>query len=722
MQYPVDLCLVLHNHQPVGNFDSVFAQAYDDSYLPFLEVFENFPSLTISLHTSGSLLKWLQKNRPEYISRLCSLVEEGRIEIIGGGFYEPILTMLSSIDRRGQIKEYKKHLESTFKTEVRGLWLAERVWEQNLTEDLSESGVDYLILDDFHFRSAGLAEEALDGYYLTEENSKTVKVFPGSEPLRYAIPFAEPHVTIDHLRELSLRPHPTLAVFADDGEKFGTWPKTKQHVYDNRWLERFFTALHENRSWLQTTTLKKVAENFSSKGTIYLPDASYREMTEWALPTDEGEQLEKFREQQKTIPFLQNNRHRLRGGYWRNFKIKYPESSEMYARMQEVSLLLQKLLCNKGVISNVSHYQQLKTAQDHLYQAQCNCGYWHGAFGGVYLPHLRNSVYSHLIAADKILARVENRQRLSICLGDYNFDQRQEVKIENDHFALYVAPAEGGHWYEWDLKAIDHNLLATLDRRPEVYHEKIREFSNDNQTDDVASIHDRVVCKEENLDSYLQYDRYRRKGMVDYFLPNGTTLDRITTGEVVPELTFITNEYQVDQRCDEGKVQLLMTTTAPAVSLQGNRHTIGLTKGVTLYESSSKIEVTYLLENLPGDESFHFGSEYNFAGLPADLDNRSFYSGTGEKLGHLGTKLDLAGQQNFSFTDDWLGVTVDWESSLPTNLWTYPIRSVNQSENGFELVHQSFVFFPHWKVIGGDDNCWSVAMAYDVSTKSKLKN
>jgi len=99
----VRLCLAIHNYQPVGNFDGVFEQAYQDSYLPFLEIFEEYTDLRISLHTSGPLIEWLDENHPEYLDRLASLVAGNRIEILGGAFYEPILTMIPSCDRRGQI-------------------------------------------------------------------------------------------------------------------------------------------------------------------------------------------------------------------------------------------------------------------------------------------------------------------------------------------------------------------------------------------------------------------------------------------------------------------------------------------------------------------------------------------------------------------------------------------------------------------------------------------
>ncbi len=78
-----------------------------------------------------------------------------------------------------------------------------------------------------------------------------------------------------------------MVVFGDDGEKFGTWPETKKHVYENGWLARFFDALVANESWLKVTTLGEAVDNVPPVGKIYLPDSSYREMTEWALPCEQ---------------------------------------------------------------------------------------------------------------------------------------------------------------------------------------------------------------------------------------------------------------------------------------------------------------------------------------------------------------------------------------------------------------------------------------------------
>src|ERR1700687_4230369 len=83
--------LVLHNHQPVGNFPWVFQQVYQESYLPMIEALERYPRVRLSLHYTGSLLDWLEEAHPEFLQRIAALVLRGQVEIVGGGYYEPIL-------------------------------------------------------------------------------------------------------------------------------------------------------------------------------------------------------------------------------------------------------------------------------------------------------------------------------------------------------------------------------------------------------------------------------------------------------------------------------------------------------------------------------------------------------------------------------------------------------------------------------------------------------
>lgn len=702
MNSPIRLCLCLHNHQPVGNFDHVFEQAYNDSYRPFLDVFEQF-QLPISLHTSGPLIEWLDEHHPEYIDRLAKLAAESRIEIIGGAFYEPILTMIPSRDRVGQIVSYSKWLRDRIGVDVAGMWIPERVWEPSLTSDLVRAGIRYTLLDDFHFKCAGLSDDELCGYYVAEEEGQVLSIFPGSERLRYTIPFEDPQATIDHLRHVANQRPGAVVVFGDDGEKFGTWPETKQHVYDNGWLHRFFSALEANADWIHLATLGEAHSDLDPAGKIYLPEASYREMTEWALPVEKQIEYENAAHAMEGDARWQSLRSLVRGGFWRNFKVKYPESNEMYSRMMAVSDRVEQAR-HEDVAPDL-----LQAAQQDLYRGQCNCCYWHGAFGGIYLPHLRNAIYQHLIAADNRLEKI-NPVGVTGTAKDYNFDARQEVRLSNEHLVCWIAPATGGQIYELDVRSICHNLLATLSRHPEAYHRKVLAGPT-TQGGDVASIHDRVIFKQEGLDQRLQYDAYPRKSLVDHFYDAEVSLEAVAKGEAEERGDFLTGAYEARIRRNPGRTQ---------VQLLRNGHVDGsplcITKGVTLEEGSSHLEIAYLLEGIPQDRELHFSIEMNFSGLPGGAEDRFFQDGQGARLGQLDSLLERSGATDLSLVDQWLGIDVNLAINQPTHWWAYPIETVSQSESGFELIHQSVAVQPHWFVRGDSQGRWSMTMRLSIDT------
>lgn len=700
------LVLVLHNHQPIGNFDHVIEQAYEDSYRPFLDVFAPYDTLRIALHTSGSLMEWLDAHHPEYLDRLAQLVRKGRIEIVGGPFFEPILAMIPSRDRIGQIRRYSAWLADRLGASVRGMWMPERVWEQSFARDVVDAGMEYTLLDDCHFKSAGLDESDLIRHYVTEDEGRLLAVFPGSERLRYTIPFAQPQATLDHLRGIAEKTPDAVVVFGDDGEKFGTWPNTKQHCYGDRWLDRFFQALAANRDWLDVTTPSDALDQVAPAGKIYLADGSYREMTEWVLPPDLQTQYHDLAHDLETDPRWPALKRFVRGGFWRNFKTRYPEADEMYCRMMQVSRRLEEARESGG------GSRLLDRARDELYRGQCNCGYWHGAFGGLYLPHLRNAIYRHLIAADNLLDQAAGRTDtwVEAEAGDFNLDGRQEVELANERLVALLAPAQGGQLYELDVRAIRHNLLATMARRPEAYHRKVQ--AGPTQGDpQCASIHDRVVFKQPGLESRLQYDRHPRKSLMDHFYDDTAALDQVASGSAQERGDFLTGRFDTRIRRNPDRIQIQMTR-------QGNAWgcPFRLTKGLTLNAGSDTLEIAYLLEDLPRDRWLHFAVEMNFAGLPAGADDRYFHNGESDRLGQLGARLDLHEVEALGLTDEWLGIDCGLSLSRPSHVWTFPIETVSQSEGGFELVHQSVAVLPHWYIEPSADGRWTVTMRLRLDT------
>lgn len=693
----IRLVFCIHNHQPVGNFDGVFEAAYQDSYKPFLDVLEDYPEIPFSLHTSGSLLEWLATHRPEYIDRVRAFVRRGQIEIIGGAFYEPILAGIPQRDRIGQIAAYTKHLEQMFETKVRGMWIPERVWEQSFTSDIAAAGIEYTVLDDFHFRSAGLPEEELTGYYLTEDEGQLLKVLPGSERLRYTIPFADPNETIDYLRAVITRNPNAVVTFGDDGEKFGTWPETKKHVYENGWLRRFLDTLQANADWVKIITMADAVQQVAPRGTVYLPDCSYREMTEWALPTQRQKEFHQLEQAHKTDADWPAVRSFIRGGFWRNFRAKYPEAKEMYCRMLEISTRLEQAEQN-----STAPVELIDAARTELYRAQCNCSYWHGAFGGLYLPHLRNAVYRHLIGADTLLETINNRSGrwVEASAHDFNLDAMTEVRLAGDRLVAYFAPAQGGHLYELDVRQTHTNLLATLNRREEPYHEIVRQSAG-HQLDDhdstAASIHDRVHFKQPNLDKKLIEDRWMRKSLVDHLLQPRLTLDDFRNGRGTIG-DFEWGVYSAKLRHSDDRTEVRLEKSC----LIGSNN-VRITKTIALdVRNSGSLEINYELDELPIGVPLHFGVEFNFAAMAAGAPDRYYYGPDGRQLGQLQSVQSLDESERIGMIDEWLGLDLNIESSRPAKFWTFPIETISQSEGGFEAVHQSCVVMPHWEFTTSD--------------------
>lgn len=451
---PLRFAFAPHNHQPVGNFHDVLEEHVTEVYLPFLRLVAERELLPITLHLSGPLLDWLEKHGTGYLDLVGRLVADRRVELLLSGLYEPVLVALPRADRLEQIGWMRERLSQRFGVEARGLWLTERVWEPDLPADLVAAGVEYALLDDRHFLTAGLSRDALDRPFRTEADGKLLTVLPIDERLRYLIPFRPAGQTASFLRTQRSR-GAALAVLADDGEKFGGWPGTREWVYEGGWLEDFISALQNLQAAgeLELVTASQAA-SLPSGGLVYLPGSSYREMEEWALPMPQGAEFEALRHELGEERLAGRDGAFVRGGAWRGFLVKYAESNRMHKKM----LALSSLSRERG---------DPPDARAAIGRSQCNDAYWHGVFGGIYLPHLRAAVWRELATAEGLLRTSEHlaAERL-----DLDGDGAEELWVHSSEFSALVAPARGGAIEEFTMFASGVNHADTLTRRREAYH------------------------------------------------------------------------------------------------------------------------------------------------------------------------------------------------------------------------------------------------------------
>jgi alpha-amylase/alpha-mannosidase (GH57 family) len=615
----INLVLGIHNHQPSGNFDFVFEHAYNSAYKPFIEILARHPKIKLAQHYTGILFEWILKNHPEFIQQLKSLVDSGQVELITGGFYEPILAVIPDQDKLDQIKKLSDFIIEQFGKVPVGMWLAERVWEQHIVKFISQAGVKYVIIDDTHFRYAGLTGEQLLGYYITEEQGFTVNIFPISKMLRYTIPFQPVEKTIDYLREIATEEGDRVIVYADDGEKFGVWPNTYKHVYDDGWLEEFFCALEENSDWINILHFSEVLDKIKPVGRIYLPNASYAEMMHWALPADAYLDYEKLEEHLKEEGMYEQYSRFFRGGFWRNFLVKYPEANNLHKKMLRVSERARKLQA-KG--------KDVKSALEKIWRAQCNDPYWHGIFGGLYLTNLRSTAYRNLISAENELDKIERKKIIKYEFTDFDKDGKEELIVETPNFNVYINPNYGGQIFELDFKPAEFNITDVMTRKREGYHEKILQLSkemNNPNNQGVASIHDMLTAKEEGLEKFLHYDWYKRGSLVDHFLGAGTTIENFYQCKYPEQGDFVNQPYRADVELKRGMLEITLTRDG-SVWIENEQRNLRLQKKIIIDKNSTEVLIRYKLENLNKEElDLWFGVEFVCNFLAPNSDDRYFY-------------------------------------------------------------------------------------------------
>jgi hypothetical protein len=693
----ISLALAIHNHQPVGNFGWVIEEVFERAYGPLLEALERHPSVRVSLHYTGPLLDWLRAERPAFVDHLRALVARGQVELMGGGYYEPVLASLPELDRLGQLRRMSEELESTFGVRPRGAWLAERVWEPDVPTSVVGAGYGWTILDDAHFRAAAIPESALWGPYTTEDQGHVLTVFGTEQGLRYLIPFREVDEVIAYLREHATEDGRRLGTMGDDGEKFGAWPTTWEHCWGRgRWVERFLEALEANADWLSTVTPSAWLQREPPIGRVYVPTGSYAEMGEWALPPDESLIFSRLR--QHAVEERLPEARWLRGAFWRNFQVRYREINDLHKQMLRTS----------GKVAAMPPGPARDVAVDHLYQGQSNDCYWHGLFGGIYISHMRLATLEHLIAAEDAADLAAGSAATGL-LRDLDLDGRDEALLANDGQVVTVKLDDGAGIGSWDVRPARHALTAVLRRRPEAYHEKLLARAREDRAPQAvagggqpsgpaggpASIHERAAEKEPGLADHIHYDWHeRRSGLV-----------RLLSADAEPGDWASARARELGDFVDRPfRVAGLDATTLEvvrdgSVTMGGRPVSCRVEKRFAVdggrADPRLALEVTVTNTGQAPIDGLRLGIEWALTMLGGGGDLAAWWELDGARTAHeqerRAERVELLAQGN-----DRLGVEVRTFVEPPATAWIAPIETVSNSESGFERSYQGSALLLSW--------------------------
>ncbi|MDR2758913.1 MAG: DUF1926 domain-containing protein [Spirochaetaceae bacterium] len=406
-----------HNHIPYGTGNDEFERIYTNKLKPFISTLYHYPNIPAALHYSGVLLYWIERNHPEFFMIILDLISRKQIELLGGGFYEPMMTLLPLADKIGQIEMLTTYIRKQFGKRPQGCWLSGSAWEQNMAGVLNTCGMGYTFLEDTLFSQAGVREQEALRPCISEDQGKLVTVFPLSGRLRAELRHNKAALVLEtFFKEFSSDKQQLVSVFPGDIFTEPEDPKNYEAA-----LHQFFEALSQAmESSVELTLPARFLKTHQDFKKAYFPCSASRQ-----------------------------------------FLITYPESNGIYSKMMFTHVLINQLRGDKS---------RKRNAQEELWKAQGYNTYDHEGDGGIYCNTLRNAAYKALLEAEKT-TREQGTFIPSLMIFDFDLDGEPEYLFQDKNINYYIK-TKGAGIFELDYLPKAWNYLDTFSRRREPYVEE----------------------------------------------------------------------------------------------------------------------------------------------------------------------------------------------------------------------------------------------------------
>lgn len=336
-----------------------------------------------------------------------------------------------------------------------------------------------------------------------------------------------------------------------------------------------------------------------------------------------------------------------------NFFSRYPESNWMHKRMLSLS---QRFALLPGK-------QQSARIREKLYASQANDAYWHGLFGGLYLPHLRRAVFNNIVELEAMLDLIVPRP--AIYKEDTDLDGVEEIYL-NNRMLQVISKLDGtASICEFDAYKLKHNFGDTLRRQEEHYYRKIKcDIPNLQRQSEsgIASAHDRLSFKHQINSADLEGGMNAQTLFIESINDHSMIYQLESKQDSCIKFQTEFNGYKINKKIELIENQLLIT-----------------------YTSKSRIEANLKTElNLAMPSCDGVGGKYVIDELV---------------LGGFGQRIDLMGFTNILLEDSTLRgkllLTVTCESKFEA----MPFYSVSQSEGGFEKIMQAVKLVLVWPYV-----------------------
>jgi hypothetical protein len=654
-----------HSHIPLGSTDEEFELTYQSNVKPLITSLYKFPKIPTVLHYSGVLLQWLEKNHPEFFMLLEELVNRKQVEILGGGFYEPLLPLLPLTDKIGQVELLTTYLRKKIGKRPRGCWLPGMVWEQNLTGALQASGMDYIFLNETQFVAAGFKGPDTQRPCVTEDQGKTIIVYPISN-----------YSEIKNEQEFKQYLRSLLAPAGDDQDRIISFfpnnfaflqnPEDTQEEAISRVFE-IFSSLEDR---IELTIPSRSFRTMKIHHKAYFPNSADPQTMYWAMDTERKKSFDTLRrlENQGLIPGATSF---VFGAFPRQFLVRYPEANGIYSKMMYTHILINQLRGDK--------YRK-KTAREELWKAQGCDGFWHIGEGGVYRNSLRKAMYRSLLDAEKI-SRERGVFIPSILAFDFDLDGEREYLFQGSDINCYIK-TEGAGLIELDYLPKAWNYLDTFSRRRESYHQEL------------------------GLE-----DGYRRAAFLDRLLRPEASLAEAVEGRFPDSRCLLRQTYEMIEidKVKQGITFKLMPDEG------GPFNAVEVEK--TFYLKKNVLSVRYRLSNRGvRPERFNFSTQVDlsFAG-DSETDQGIEKVSADQKQPLNLENQEVRNLDGLIFHDRRNAVTLTLDSSSSFDAWIMPIRTLCRMKGETVEEYQSTCAVLIKPVLLAPEESWETQFSLQLS-------
>lgn len=395
-------------------YDSLDAleQLYSDVYLPLTKFLYANPSFEFTFSFSGPQINFFKRRKNEFISIIKELVNRKQVEVLGGGFYDPILPLLYTFDRAEQIDLLSADVRQNFGKRPRGVTLFGDCWDSSLINTFQSCGIEYVFLDSEIIPSQKLKFLPL---YMTELN-KSVEIYPTYDELK-------PDTNLkpeDFIHNIYLKLE--KAYKKDSFYQFNpdrivniklSFDDVKK-LFENKWFEKLSDYLKNQNPEIDKTVKLTTVCNFRKNAQVircpaYVPAGMSGAISRW----------------------ISSKSHNSMTVY--DFMEKYPQSKSLYNRIMYVNMLINQY-------KNDS--MRKKSARERLWIAQNGAGLLCSEKGSFQTSVFRQKAYKTLLEAEKMIRDDETFEESITCF-DYNCDGSEEYICRMKNYFSYISLVSG---------------------------------------------------------------------------------------------------------------------------------------------------------------------------------------------------------------------------------------------------------------------------------------